>query len=108
MSTIHLLVGLFKPDAAPRTIYIRGIKQSCRRADVQVLLKHVGFPICTLYWDNDAANSIKTFHSGWCLVEFLDIKAAGRACNGLHDYEFQGRKLHARPCNFKLVGHILI
>lgn len=108
MSTIHLLAGLFKPDAASRTIYIRNIKQSCRRADVQVLLEQHGFRVCTLYWEDSDANAIKTFHYGWCLVEFLDIKTADRSCIGLHGYEFQGRKLHVRPCDVKRVGHIFI
>lgn len=108
MSTIHLLAGMFRPDAATRTIYIRDIRRSCRRADVQALLKHRGFPVCTLYWEDSDAISIKTFHSGWCLVEFLDSKTADRAYIGLHGYEFQGRKLYVRPCNVKLVGHILI
>lgn len=108
MSTIHLLAGMFKPDAAPRTVYIREIKRGCRRADVQLMLKYRGFPVCTLYWEDNDVNSIDTFHSGWCLVEFLDKSTADRACNRLRGYEFQGRNLHVRHCDAKRVGHILI
>lgn len=105
---VHLHISMFKPKSASCSIHIRNITQNYRRGDLQSALHQLGFSTCVLYWEDTDATATCPYHSGWCLVEFLDAEAAERARSIVDGHDFNGRKLQVDSCDLDEVGQKIL